>query len=124
MLSKALFITFKIPGICLSKALSILELHKGTFLTEGNRNAQHHEPMAREENVSRSKFSTCTSFKTRCYKCFFDDSNAIISIFSTFFSLWIVHNLLKLSVRFLQFIPSVDGCYHQVQLQSRTSKKD
>ena len=36
------------------------------------------------------------SFKTRCYKYFFDDNNATISIFSTFFSLWIVHNLLKL----------------------------
>ena len=45
-------------------------------------------------------------------------------IFSTFFSLWIVHNMLKLSVPFLQLIPSVVGYYHQVQPQSRTSKKD
>ena len=48
--------------------------------------------------------------ESRRYKCFFDDDDAIISIFSTFFSVWIVHNLLKLSVRLLQFIPSVDGC--------------
>ena len=53
-----------------------------------------------------------------------NDKATTISIFSTFFSLWIVHNFLKLSVRFLQFIPSVDGCQHQIQPQSRTSKKN
>ena len=47
-----------------------------------------------------------------------------LACFRPFFSLWIVHNFLKLSVRFRQFIPSVDGCQHQVQPQSRTSKKN
>ena len=61
---------------------------------------------------------------SRCYKCFFDDDDATIGIFSTLSSSWIVHNFLKLSGRFLQCIPSVDGCQRQVQPQSRTSKKN
>ena len=51
------------------------------------------------KTASRHRYSG-----SRCYKCFFDDDHATITIFSTFFSLWIVHNFLKLSVRFLQYI--------------------
>ena len=43
----------------------------------------------------------------------FDGDVATMGIFSTLFSLWIVHNFLKLSRRFLQYTPSVDGCQHQ-----------
>ena len=79
-----------------------------------------YEYASKTKTASRHRYSW-----SRCYKYFFDNDEATtISIPSTLSSLWIVHNFLKLSGRFLQCIPSVDGCQHQVQAQSRTSKKN